>query len=130
MAFKRCRKVRYVDSVLKENEKDSELMKTVLRQGQCLDGYSCAGPDKSAPLSGEERSGNAFNQTPGARSLIGNDQFGVVFLLFFDVDLIGSELVDVAGLWGLIKQNLKQLEMKVDSVENTTQIQNLKPTRT
>jgi hypothetical protein len=32
MAFKRCRKVRYVDSVLKENEKDSELMKTVPRQ--------------------------------------------------------------------------------------------------
>jgi hypothetical protein len=56
MAFKRCRKVRYVDSVLKENEKNSELMKSVPRQGQCLDGYSRAGPDKSAPLSGEERS--------------------------------------------------------------------------
>jgi hypothetical protein len=29
MAFKRCEKVRYVDSVSKENEEDSELMKTV-----------------------------------------------------------------------------------------------------
>jgi hypothetical protein len=60
-----------------------------LRQGQSFDGNSRAGPDKSAPLSGEERSGDAVDQTPGARSLIGNDQCGVVLFLFFDVDPIG-----------------------------------------
>jgi hypothetical protein len=32
MAFKRCEKVHYVDSVSKENKEDSELMKTMPRQ--------------------------------------------------------------------------------------------------